>query len=106
MRRGEFVESERYLQEGLALARKIEDRERVGGLLRRLGALEIYRGNFVQAQIYLQEGLIIARQLGDSEQICALLGNLGMSSRPARKKCTGKNVLSRRVGISTRVWSS
>jgi len=76
-RRGDYVQAEAYLQEGLALARQLGDRERVSTMLWRLGTVAGLRGNFLQEEAYLQEGLDLARQAGYREGCIAPLIDLG-----------------------------
>jgi len=76
-RRGDYVQAEAYLQEGLAVARQVGDRERVSTTLWRLGTVTLLRGNVLQAEAYLQEGLALARQAGYREGSIVQLINLG-----------------------------
>jgi tetratricopeptide (TPR) repeat protein len=75
--RGDYAQAERYLQEGLAIARQNGDFEWMCRILRPLGLIVCRRGRYAEAETYLQEGLTLARQRGDHEQICALLRTLG-----------------------------
>jgi tetratricopeptide (TPR) repeat protein/transcriptional regulator with XRE-family HTH domain len=74
---GNFEQAEATFQEGLTLARKIDDRSRISAFLNDLGWVTWKQGNLTQAEKYLQEGLTIARQMEDKERICGILKVLG-----------------------------
>ena len=48
-------------KKGLALAREMEDSERISALLNDLGWVMWKRGEYAEAEAYLQEGLMLAR---------------------------------------------
>ncbi len=75
--RGDYAQSEVYLQEGLTLAHQVGDRNRICTILINLGATAGEQGNFRLAEEYFQGGLMLARQIGHREWISALLSNLG-----------------------------
>ncbi|MBV9690455.1 MAG: tetratricopeptide repeat protein [Ktedonobacteraceae bacterium] len=77
-KQGSLTQAETYLREGLALAHRIKDVERISALLMLLGGVTWKRGKSTQAEGYLQEGLAFARQIGDRERICSLLKILGL----------------------------
>ena len=76
-KQGRYEESETYYQEGLDLARRSVDKERICTLLDRLGNVTWRRGKYEQAEVYLQEGLTLAYEIGDRERIGSILKTLG-----------------------------
>jgi tetratricopeptide (TPR) repeat protein/transcriptional regulator with XRE-family HTH domain len=76
-KQGHFAQAGASYQEGLALARRLGDPERIGALLTNLGWVTLKRGKYTEAESYLQEGLTLARQIGDPEQISNILKILG-----------------------------
>jgi tetratricopeptide (TPR) repeat protein/transcriptional regulator with XRE-family HTH domain len=74
---GDDVQIETYLQEGLALARVIDNHERVAVLLTSLGWIASEQGDYIQAEMYYQKGLAQVRQTGDRDRVRALLAGLG-----------------------------
>jgi tetratricopeptide (TPR) repeat protein/transcriptional regulator with XRE-family HTH domain len=74
---GDNVQIETYLQEGLALARVVDDHERVAVLLTSLGWIASEQGDYIQAEMYYQEGLAQVRRTGDRDRVKALLAGLG-----------------------------
>src|SRR5260370_41690053 len=72
------------LEEGLALARQLNDHERISGYLRSLGVLAGNTGNYSLAEAYFQGGLALARQAQEVPTISGMLPNLGHVARVPR----------------------
>lgn len=72
-RLGEYIEAERYLQEGLALARQCHNHVILMDLLITTGELTIHTGNYREGERYAQEGLALAKQEHHLENLCAFL---------------------------------
>ena len=68
------------LEECIALARSIADRELESRALVRLARIELGQGKFDQAEQNLQSSLALARELNDSETIAYTLAHLGYLS--------------------------
>ncbi|GHO82452.1 helix-turn-helix domain-containing protein [Dictyobacter formicarum] len=82
-KRGEYRQTEAYLQDGLNLARQLEDTKLINILLERLSAIILaivieLQGNYVQAETYYLEELTLARQHHLHGQISRLLTDLGV----------------------------
>jgi tetratricopeptide (TPR) repeat protein len=75
--RGDYIQSEKYLEEALKLARQVGDRERICTILINLGVTAGEQGKHAREEVYYQEGLDLARQIGHKEWISLLLINLG-----------------------------
>ena len=76
--RGEYSLAENYSQEGLSLARQMEQQyDAESALLTMLGLVAYHRGDYVRAKGMFEEGLCLARRLEDRVQICTLLTHLG-----------------------------
>lgn len=77
-RRGDYALAEAYYQEGLLLARHVQQGDTLGSLLRGLGVEAFSRGDFVRAETLYEEGLALAHTAGERERQSALLWALGM----------------------------
>jgi len=77
IKRARYSDSEKYLLEGLKLARKSADRENTTALLLNLGALEGAKGRIAEANSYLCQALISAREIQHTEYIGKIQQNLG-----------------------------
>jgi len=73
----EYKQAEIYLQEGLLLARRLDQREHICFFLTHLGAVTEKLGDYARAENYLQEALFLARHLEQPEHICPVLAALG-----------------------------
>jgi len=76
--RSDYVQAERYSQEGLRLARELGDQvEAEGAFLTTVGLVAFHRGDYARAKSVFEDGLQQARKFGDRERICTLLIHLG-----------------------------
>jgi tetratricopeptide (TPR) repeat protein/transcriptional regulator with XRE-family HTH domain len=79
--RGKFSEATTSLQEGLDLARRETDQERICLCLGLLGQVARFAGDYQQGIQYYQEGLALTRQLENQSEanplLCPLLMGLG-----------------------------
>jgi predicted ATPase/class 3 adenylate cyclase len=62
---GRYGDAQRYEEEGLSIAREIEDRDRVVAALTLLGAVSLANQDRHAARRHLEECLALARELGD-----------------------------------------
>jgi tetratricopeptide (TPR) repeat protein len=69
-----------YAQEGLTIARQVNDEAHLCRLLTVCGVVKDETGDFTQAEKDYQEGLTLARKLHDQEQECILLIDLGANA--------------------------
>ncbi len=76
IRMGRKDESLRYLDESLAIARELGDRERVEMVLQPLAMLKLARGENEAAQAHLEEALELARDMGMKREVAAALSGL------------------------------
>jgi predicted ATPase/DNA-binding SARP family transcriptional activator len=65
-------------EEGLALARRLEDEEDEAATLLNLGVAVLLRGELERATVLLEEGLPLFRKLGDKWSLARALGCLGL----------------------------
>lgn len=76
---GEYQQGIEYCQEGLALARQVENQSEANPLLcpllLNLGTIACEQGNYELAEQYLQEGRDRTRQTGNRALLCSQLGN-------------------------------
>jgi len=68
------------LEECIALARTIPDRDLESKALARLGRIDLGQGKFDQAEVNLQNSLGLARELNDTESTAYTLAHLGYIS--------------------------
>jgi tetratricopeptide (TPR) repeat protein len=78
---GRYEDAARYLEDGLSLAREIDDRAMVAVILQPLGMATLGQGMSAKAREYLEEALVLARENGNAHQIAAALNALGQLSR-------------------------
>jgi tetratricopeptide (TPR) repeat protein len=74
---GQFKEAYDYIEQALALFRKLGDRRLVANMLNSLGETARLRGDYGLAFERYQEALNIAREIGNRAEQMAYLGNLG-----------------------------
>jgi tetratricopeptide (TPR) repeat protein/DNA-binding XRE family transcriptional regulator len=77
-KRGDYIQAKRLLEEGLRLARPLNDPERICHLLNELGMLLHYQGDYTQSGIYHTEALALARQTGFQELVSRQLASLSI----------------------------
>ena len=73
----DYIKAINYLEEGLLLARQLEQRTLISATLSNLGQVTRKVGNYAQADVYLQESLTIARQSKSPYRICDALCEYG-----------------------------
>jgi len=78
---GRFREAMGYLQECLAIGRKLDDNGRIGGALQYLGMAALGEGDFAAARGYLEEGLVLAEALGDKREVAGASNALAQLDR-------------------------
>ncbi len=74
---GNYEQSEKYLLEGITLARKINDKKLVMNSLRILGSITCRQDDYQRAEKYIRDGLDLANEIEDRKGKSALLGTLG-----------------------------
>lgn len=79
--RGDSERARLYTEEGLALARAMDDKKNAALSLQRLGFLQLDEGNIAEARPMFEEGLEFARDLGDKQVLAMLYNALGESAR-------------------------
>jgi non-specific serine/threonine protein kinase len=75
---GDYVAARTFTEQGLAVARELQDRELVSAALNNLGIILIDEGDYAAAQSRCTEGLALARELADEPFTAILLNNLGL----------------------------
>ncbi|MEO8674353.1 MAG: tetratricopeptide repeat protein [Casimicrobiaceae bacterium] len=78
---GRYADALAHLEEGLAIAREIDDKLMVAALLQPLGLAALGNGNPGAARAYLAEALALARVLGDKREILAAQTALALLHR-------------------------
>ena len=74
---GQYQESEKIGMEGLAIAKKIDNKNFEAVILNGLGSTSVYLKKYLPAQAYLEQSLMIYREQGDVSQTQLVLVNLG-----------------------------
>ncbi len=71
-----YVEAQAYVEESLAIARKMGDKHRVAAALVLLGTIFSYRNDLASARRCYEESLILSEELGHSLRLSNALGSL------------------------------
>jgi CHAT domain-containing protein len=99
---GNYAKVIEYLQQTLAIAREIKDRQGEGAALGNLGNAYRYLGNYAKAIEYLQQSLAIARELKDRQGEGMALHNLGATFLKAGNPTESEKMLIDAI----QVWES
>jgi len=78
MHQGEYTESQRYLERGLALAQESGALDVQATSLLHLGLAAYYQNDFVNAQVFGERALCLFRESGDPQSEGMTLNNLGL----------------------------
>jgi predicted ATPase/class 3 adenylate cyclase len=78
---GRYAEAQGYLEECLAIARELGDKQRIESVLQPLGMASQGLGNADKARGHYEEALALARQLGDQRELAAALNALAQLHR-------------------------
>ena len=74
---GDYARAQAFLEESLALWRRLDDRHRIAASLANLGTVAAHQGQNERAAAFCEEDLAIQRALGDTHGIAVALQNLG-----------------------------
>ena len=78
---GDYDRARALSEEGLAVSRRLEDREGRVSFLISLGAVELHQGDYARAAVAFEESLVLSRALGDKGLISTALTDLGVVAR-------------------------
>ncbi|HXU66457.1 MAG TPA: adenylate/guanylate cyclase domain-containing protein [Casimicrobiaceae bacterium] len=78
---GRYRDGQAYLEESLALARHLDDPERIGAALQPLAMACLGQGNVAAARRHLEEALDLARRLGSKHDLAAALNAMAQLHR-------------------------
>ena len=78
---GRYGEAQQYLEEGLSIAKQIEDKERAAMVLAELGVVCTGQGNLPKARGYLEEAVGLALDLGNKRALASALNALAQLDR-------------------------
>ncbi len=78
---GQYAIAQTYLEQSLAIAREIDDRQRIASVLQPLGMAALGRGDVEAARGYLDEALSMAREIGNRREIAAALNAVAQFHR-------------------------
>jgi len=78
---GRYDVATAWLEEGLGIARELEDRKLIAKLLQPLGMAAVGRGDFASALTYTQESVELAREFGDRRELAGALTGLAQIHR-------------------------
>ena len=78
---GDYAVAHTYLEQSLAIARAIDDRQRIAAVLQPLGLAALGQGRVAAAQGYLSEALSMAREIGNEREIATALNALAQFYR-------------------------
>ena len=80
---GEYDEATGYLEESLAIARELADREQTIATLESLGFAELGRGRLPAARGHAEEALALAREVGEQRTLASSLNAVAQMRRAA-----------------------
>ena len=78
---GRYPEAQRALEESLAVARELGNKQRIAAALQPLGMAYLGQALFEKARSHLEEGVSLARELGSKRDVAAALNSLGSIHR-------------------------
>jgi len=78
---GRYPEAQRRLEESLAIARELGNKQRIAAALQPLGGSCLGQGLFEQAQSHLEECVMLTRELGSKRDFAAAMNALGSLHR-------------------------
>ena len=78
---GRYGEAQGYLEESLAIAMQIEDKERAAMVLEELGVVSSGQGDLVKARGYLEQALGLAQELGNKRAFASAINALAQLDR-------------------------
>jgi predicted ATPase/class 3 adenylate cyclase len=78
---GDYSIARSYLEQSLAIARAIDDRQRVAAVLQPLGLAALGQGQVAAARGYLDEALAMAQAIGNEREIATALNALAQLHR-------------------------
>ena len=78
---GRYQEAQAYLEESLAVARAIGDKQMVARALQPLGMALHGQGDLATARAHFEEGLVLARELKNKRELAAALNALAQLNR-------------------------
>ncbi len=97
---GRHAQAETYVQEGLDLARKINDPERISALLVVLGSLLRQKRIFFQAENVLLESLDLARQSNRIQHTIEILRQLGINAMEQKNTFQAEEYLQKGLALA------
>jgi tetratricopeptide (TPR) repeat protein len=106
MKLGDSQKAHHYLEEGLALARILDDKPTISFALNRMGYIEIEQSKFAAAQALLEEGMNLDQEQQDMRRIAQDLHMLGYVAYSRGDYATARHfaeqqlLLRRRLGIA------
>lgn len=80
---GRYAIAQNFLEQSLAVAREIDDRQRIASALQMLGMAALGQDDIAAARRYLSEALAMAREIGNRREIAAALNALAQFHRVA-----------------------
>jgi predicted ATPase len=78
---GRYGDAQRFLEESLAIARELRDKQGVAQALQPLGMACLGQGHLATARAHLEEALTLARELGHKRELAAALCAIGQLYR-------------------------
>ncbi len=89
---GRYGEAQGYLEESLAIALAIEDKERAAMVLEELGVVSSGQGDLVKARGYLEQALNLTQDLGKERPLASALNALAQLDRREGKLDTAERL--------------
>jgi predicted ATPase/class 3 adenylate cyclase len=97
---GRYAEAQGYLQESLAIAKELDDKERIAAVLQPLALAFLGQGDRAAARANLQEALVLAQALEDKRSVAAALNALAQLHRVEGQPDTAEPLYVQVLGIA------
>jgi len=78
MEKGDHERAAPFLEEALAIARRIGDKRNIAGTLHNLAEVERQRGNYERAKTLGMQSIALSREMEDKWQLAMVVGWLGL----------------------------
>jgi tetratricopeptide (TPR) repeat protein len=75
---GDFELARAFLEQNLALQRKMNDKQGIAHTLQRLGIIAYYTGDYQRSATLQQESLVLCQEIGDLHGVARALNGLGI----------------------------
>lgn len=102
-RKSRYAEARDSLNEGLSLARQVDNKTGMAQSLKHLGIVEYMQGDYVAAQALFEKTLMLRRETGNKVAISASLGDLGFFAYAQGDYATARQLIEEFLTVSREI---